>query len=84
VLEIEVRVDGNRAAGRPLNNVGGHGLMGMRERVGLHGGHLRAGVNAQGGFAVHATFPLNGTRHDDQDRSRRRPAVGARRLSPDP
>jgi signal transduction histidine kinase len=60
VLEIDVRDDGNRGAGRPLSNVGGHGLMGMRERVGLHGGHLRAGVTAQGGFAVHATFPLNG------------------------
>jgi signal transduction histidine kinase len=60
VLEIEVRDDGNGGAGRPLNNVGGHGLIGMRERIGLHGGHLRAGVTAQGGFAVHATFPLNG------------------------
>ena len=34
--------------------------MGMRERVGLHGGHLRAGQTPHGGFAVHATFPLNG------------------------
>jgi signal transduction histidine kinase len=34
--------------------------MGMRERVGLHNGHLRAGATPQGGFAVHATFPLNG------------------------
>ena len=34
--------------------------MGMRERVGLHGGHLRAGRRPEGGFAVHATFPLNG------------------------
>jgi signal transduction histidine kinase len=60
LLEVEVRDDGNRGAGRPLNNVGGHGLIGMRERVGLHGGHLRVGVTPEGGFAVHATFPLNG------------------------
>ncbi len=52
--------DGNGGAERPLNNVGGHGLMGMRERVGLHGGHLRAGLTPQGGFVVHATFPLDG------------------------
>ena len=38
----------------------GHGLIGMRERVRLHGGHLRAGPRPGGGFAVHATFPLNG------------------------
>jgi signal transduction histidine kinase len=58
-LEIEVLDDGGPAApsGGP---VGGHGLIGMRERVGLHGGHLRAGRTPQGGFAVHATFPLEG------------------------
>ena len=60
VLEIDVLDDGNLGSGRPLNNIGGHGLIGMRERVGLHGGHLRAGATSQGGFAVHATFPLNG------------------------
>src|SRR3954466_7721717 len=43
-LEIDVRDDGNGGAGQPVNNVGGHGLIGMRERVGLHGGHLRAGA----------------------------------------
>jgi signal transduction histidine kinase len=60
VLEVEIRDDGKGPAGG-LDNVGGHGLMGMRERIGLHGGHLRAGVTAEGGFAVHATFPLNGS-----------------------
>ncbi len=60
VLEIEV-VDDGRGTARSMDNVGGHGVMGMRERVGLHGGHLRAGVTPQGGFAVHATFPLNGS-----------------------
>jgi signal transduction histidine kinase len=60
VLEVEVRDDGKRRAGKPAD-VGGHGLMGMRERVGLHGGHLSVGRTPQGGFAVHATFPLNGS-----------------------
>src|SRR5664279_389102 len=38
---------------------GGHGLIGMRERVRLHGGQLRAGPRPQGGFAVHASLPLD-------------------------
>jgi signal transduction histidine kinase len=59
-LEIEVCDDGTGAAGETTDNLGGHGLMGMRERVQLHGGHLRAAVTPGGGFAVHASFPLNG------------------------
>jgi signal transduction histidine kinase len=58
VLEIEV-LDHGSGTSRQLPRVGGHGLMGMRERVGLHGGHLRAGRTPEGGFAVHATFPLS-------------------------
>jgi signal transduction histidine kinase len=36
----------------------GHGLVGMRERVALHGGRFDAGPQRGSGFAVHATFPL--------------------------
>jgi signal transduction histidine kinase len=64
-LEVFVVDDGRgRSNGRtgdvPLRAipVGGHGLVGMRERVALHGGHLEAEPRPGSGFAVHATFPL--------------------------
>jgi signal transduction histidine kinase len=62
-FEVEVVDDGTSADGdeRHVGNEGGLGLIGMRERVSLHGGHLRAGPGADGGFAVLATFPLNGS-----------------------
>jgi signal transduction histidine kinase len=37
---------------------GGQGLVGMRERVSLFGGELRAGARPEGGFVVWARFPL--------------------------
>lgn len=36
----------------------GHGLAGMRERTGLHGGEIQAGAGMNGGFAVQARLPL--------------------------
>jgi len=60
-LEVEVLDDGR---GRPAGSAGaegGQGLIGMRERASLHGGHLRAGPRLEGGFAVRATFPVNGS-----------------------
>jgi signal transduction histidine kinase len=38
---------------------GGHGLIGMRERVRLHGGHLQTGPLSDGGFVVRAHLPLD-------------------------
>lgn len=38
----------------------GHGLIGMRERVTLLGGHLDAAPVPEGGFGVRATLPLAG------------------------
>jgi signal transduction histidine kinase len=56
-LELEVSDDGpgpsaNGEAGS------GHGLVGMRERIASHGGELRTGPGAEGGFVVHASLPL--------------------------
>ena len=36
----------------------GHGLLGMRERINLYGGTLRAGARSGGGFRVAARIPL--------------------------
>lgn len=35
----------------------GHGIVGMRERVALYGGHLDAGFDPGGDWVVHATLP---------------------------
>ena len=37
---------------------GGHGLVGMRERVALYGGRLDAGRRLSGGFAVRVLLPI--------------------------
>jgi signal transduction histidine kinase len=39
---------------------GGHGLVGMRERVRIFGGELHTGRRAGGGFEVRARIPLDG------------------------
>jgi signal transduction histidine kinase len=40
---------------------GGHGLVGMRERVSSHGGGFAAGPTPEGGFRVSAMIPLAAT-----------------------
>jgi signal transduction histidine kinase len=57
VLTVEVLDDGVRTSAA---GTGGHGLVGMRERVALFGGELHAGPRSEGGFAVHATLPVVG------------------------
>jgi signal transduction histidine kinase len=52
-VEVEVVDDGQGPPpGQPA--AGGRGLVGMRERVSLYGGHLDVGVRPEGGFRVHA------------------------------
>ncbi len=58
-LDIEIADDGARApAAAPA---GGHGLVGMRERVALFGGDLATGRRRGGGYAVRARLPLAGS-----------------------
>jgi signal transduction histidine kinase len=56
-LELVVVDDGRRSADGVRSN-GGHGLVGMRERVAMMGGSLQAGPRETGGFLVTATLPL--------------------------
>jgi signal transduction histidine kinase len=44
--------------GRPAEPGIGHGLIGMRERVGVFGGTLTTGDRPGGGFVVRAEIPV--------------------------
>ncbi|MEU0666468.1 sensor histidine kinase [Streptomyces lavendulocolor] len=61
-VRVDITDDGPRT-GRPVARGPGHGLMGMRERVALHGGTLRAGPEGPG-FAVRARLPLPADRQE--------------------
>jgi len=54
-LELEIVDDG--VGGPARAGSGGHGLVGMRERVALYGGRLDAGRSPTGGFTVRALLP---------------------------
>jgi hypothetical protein len=78
-LEIEV-VDNGRGAAAPLlagAASGGHGLIGMRERVGLFGGELQTGPVLPGGYRVWARLPLSSDDRARADRERALHAVAA-------
>jgi signal transduction histidine kinase len=54
-LRLEILDDGRGVNGRAAP--GGHGLMGMRERVGVYGGSFEAGPRTGGGFRVAVRLP---------------------------
>jgi signal transduction histidine kinase len=56
-VAVEVVDSGGTPAPAAPGVGGGHGLVGMRERVALYGGTLEAGPSAGGGFAVVARLP---------------------------
>ena len=55
-VEVEVVDDGRGANGR---GNGGHGLLGMRERVSIYGGDLDVGPRTEGGFRLRARLPVH-------------------------
>jgi signal transduction histidine kinase len=58
-LEVTILDDGAGPAPVVNGSSGGHGLVGMRERVALFGGRLETGPGATGtGYRVHASLPL--------------------------
>jgi signal transduction histidine kinase len=57
-LDVEIADDGEGAAEE--TPAGGHGLVGMRERVRIYGGELEAGRRRGGGFRIRAKLPLVG------------------------
>ncbi|MFE5300623.1 sensor histidine kinase [Streptomyces sp. NPDC056632] len=56
-VRVSVTDDGRLPDHQPAARGSGYGLMGMRERVALHGGTLHAGPG-DGGFTVRARLPL--------------------------
>jgi signal transduction histidine kinase len=57
-VEIEVCDDGLGIDGVGPSAGGGHGLVGMRERVSIYGGELDAGPRDEGGFRLRARLPV--------------------------
>ncbi|MGH8947584.1 MAG: sensor histidine kinase, partial [Acidimicrobiia bacterium] len=54
-LELEIVDDGS---GRAVEATPGYGLIGMRERVSVYGGELKAERRSQGGFTLRVRLPL--------------------------
>ncbi|MEU4163502.1 histidine kinase [Actinoplanes sp. NPDC026670] len=63
-LAVEARravlavADDGAGAAAPVPAGGGNGLLGMRERVAVHGGEFTAGPGPDGGWRVRAVIPL--------------------------
>jgi signal transduction histidine kinase len=55
LVQLEIADDG---VGSPNGTPGGHGLVGMRERVAVYGGTLEAGPRDGGGFVLRAELPV--------------------------
>jgi len=77
-LDMEISDDGRGAAAAILDAPGdGQGLVGMRERVQLHGGRLQAGPRMEGGYRVKARLPIDRPDGPDADAAPAGPANAA-------
>jgi signal transduction histidine kinase len=57
-LILDISDDG-RGVDLNIEVAGGHGLIGMRERVALFGGRISTGPRRGGGFSVRAEIPVD-------------------------
>jgi signal transduction histidine kinase len=57
-LSLEVEDEGKPVTQGSRSTPGGHGIVGMRERVAALGGRLSAGPKPEGGYRVFAELPL--------------------------
>ena len=60
VVELEIVDNGKGLTQAGGQEFRGKGIMGMRERVNLHGGRFESGNIPEGGFSVRVTLPVNG------------------------
>ena len=61
-LSLAVEDEGKPVTGSSRHASGGHGIVGMRERVSALGGRLSAGPRPEGGYRVFAELPLRAVR----------------------
>ncbi len=63
-LEVEVTDDGR---GKTAHNGSGFGLVGMKERVSVHGGEFEAGPRRGSGYLVRVSLPTSGVDQSRKD-----------------
>jgi signal transduction histidine kinase len=70
-VEVEITDDGRGLAVVPDRTDGGFGLVGMRERVAVHGGEFEAGPRRGAGYRVRASLPTDvpSVTSDSEERS---------------
>jgi signal transduction histidine kinase len=61
-LDLCVENDGGAVRAVPAGPAGGHGLLGVRERVAVLGGTVEHGPRPDGGFRLHVRFPVRRSR----------------------
>lgn len=59
MVTVTIEDDGRGVISEAASTSGGHGLVGMRERVAALGGSIETGTRKGGGYRVHASLPVS-------------------------